>query len=86
MYVIIVYDIKDKRVLKVNKYLKRYLIWVQNSVFEGEITEALLEKVIKGLTKIIAETDSVIVYKLKSNGYLTRVILGNETNNINNVI
>ncbi|HPO28372.1 MAG TPA: CRISPR-associated endonuclease Cas2, partial [Petrotogaceae bacterium] len=33
------YDIGEKRVSKVHKITKRYLNWVQRSVFEGEITQ-----------------------------------------------
>ncbi len=45
MYVLIVYDISVERVTKVHKCLKRYLNWRQNSVFEGELTEAQIEAV-----------------------------------------
>jgi CRISPR-associated endonuclease Cas2 len=41
MYVLIVYDVEVKKVTKVHKFLKLHLHWVQNSVFEGELTEAL---------------------------------------------
>ncbi|MEM3255811.1 MAG: CRISPR-associated endonuclease Cas2 [Thermoplasmata archaeon] len=86
MYVIIVYDVDERRVLKVNKFLKRYLIWTQNSVFEGEISISLLEKVIVGLNKIIEDKDTIIVYKLKSDVYLERLMLGKISENTNNVL
>ena len=35
MYVLIIYDINVERINKVYKFLKTYLNWVQNSVFEG---------------------------------------------------
>jgi CRISPR-associated protein Cas2 len=35
LYVVIVYDVDVARVPKVCKFLRRYLHWVQNSVFEG---------------------------------------------------
>ncbi|MGB9825625.1 MAG: CRISPR-associated endonuclease Cas2 [Desulfofundulus sp.] len=41
MYVIIVYDVGQSRVAKVCQYFKRFLHWVQNSAFEGEISRAL---------------------------------------------
>jgi hypothetical protein len=40
MFVIVVYDANEKRVNKFLKTLRKYLTWVQNSVFEGEIEEA----------------------------------------------
>jgi len=45
MYVIIVYDIDQSRVAKVCQYLRRWLHWVQNSTFEGELTESQLERI-----------------------------------------
>ena len=42
MYVILVYDFREKRVGKMLKLCRRYLNWIQNSVFEGEISEARL--------------------------------------------
>ena len=38
MYVIMVYDVGQKRVGKMCKLLRGYLNWIQNSVFEGEIS------------------------------------------------
>ena len=49
MYFIIVYDIDTKRVAKVCKYLRQHLNWVQNSVFEGELTKAQFARVQSGL-------------------------------------
>ena len=43
MYVILVYDIGEKRVGKMLKLCRRYLSWIQNSVFEGEISEVKLK-------------------------------------------
>ncbi|MEM3489884.1 MAG: CRISPR-associated endonuclease Cas2, partial [Nitrososphaerota archaeon] len=40
MYVILAYDIGEERVNKVLKICRKYLTWVQNSVFEGDLTEA----------------------------------------------
>ena len=42
MFVILVYDVNVSRVGKVLKISRRYLTWVQNSVLEGELTEATL--------------------------------------------
>lgn len=65
MYVIIVYDVSIDKVSKVCQFLRQYLNWVQNSVFEGELTESELEKVKVGIKKIInLHEDSVIIYQL----------------------
>ena len=42
MYVIVVYDVGEKRVGKMLKLCRQYLCWIQNSVFEGELSEAKL--------------------------------------------
>jgi len=77
MQVILVYDIIEERVAKVLKVCKKYLYRVQNSVFEGEITEAKLEKLKIELKKIINEKeDSIIIYTFKSTKYARREIIG----------
>jgi CRISPR-associated protein Cas2 len=50
MYVIIVYDVQVERIDDLRKYLRRYLDWVQNSVFEGELTLAQLEEIKVGIS------------------------------------
>ena len=79
MYVLIVYDIEVRRVPKACKYLRRYLHWVQNSVFEGEITEAKLEKLKLGLKRLLKEeSDSVYIYKVRDQKWIDKEILGQE--------
>ena len=79
MYVIITYDINQKRVAKIHKLLKQYLIWIQNSVFEGEISESKLKKLKKDINKIIKkEEDSVIYFQTYNNRYLKKQVVGNK--------
>jgi CRISPR-associated protein Cas2 len=79
VYVLIVYDVEQKRVAKICKFLRRYLSWVQNSVFEGEITEAKLERVKAGLRKLIdPEADSIYFYQARDAQWLSKEILGQE--------
>lgn len=67
MYLIVTYDIEEKRVAKVLKICRKYLKWVQNSVFEGSITEGKFEKLKLELEKIIdEEKDSVRFYVMDS--------------------
>ena len=53
MFVIITYDVGEKRVNKVRKKLKMYLTWTQNSVFEGNITEGKLRKCLSEIDLIL---------------------------------
>ncbi len=81
MNVILVYDIGEKRVQKVLKICRKYLKWVQNSVFEGEITPATLEKLkIELQNTINPSEDSVIIYIFKVSFYTSREILGIDKN------
>ena len=87
MFVILVYDIQEKRVAKVLKTCRRYLNWVQNSVFEGELTPAKLEKLKGDLKKIIKkEKDSVLIYQFRTLKYSKREIMGLEKGGDSNVI
>ncbi|WP_423792182.1 CRISPR-associated endonuclease Cas2 [Methanocaldococcus indicus] len=87
MYVIIVYDVNVARVNKVKSFLRKYLHWVQNSVFEGELTKSELEIVKDTIFTIInKDEDSVIIYQFPKNYMPKREILGIEKNPIDDII
>lgn len=77
MYAILVYDVNEKRVGRALKICRKYLNWVQESVFEGEITYAKLVKLKAEIKKLIKEKeDSVIIYKMRTDRYTDREIMG----------
>jgi CRISPR-associated protein Cas2 len=77
MYVIMVYDIGEERVSRVLRIGRQYLAWIQNSVFEGEISEADLMKLKNLLLEVIdVERDSVTFYLLRTTTYLKKETLG----------
>lgn len=79
MYLIMVYDIKVKRVNKVLKIARKYLTWVQNSALEGEITEAKFEKLKLELKKTIKkDEDSILFYLFREKTYTSREAMGIE--------
>ncbi|MFL6210901.1 MAG: CRISPR-associated endonuclease Cas2 [Pyrinomonadaceae bacterium] len=87
MYVLLVYDVEVARLSKVHKFLKRHLHWVQNSVFEGELTEAQLEAVRGGLRRLLsADADSVLIYTARDQRWLTRETLGRERGERGNLL
>ena len=87
MYIIIVYDIGVKRVAKVCKYLRQHLNWVQNSVFEGELTKAQLARVKSGLFTIIDESeDSVLIYQMRHEKWMDKQVIGIEKNPVTNLL
>lgn len=86
MYLIIVYDINVDRVNKVKAFLRQYLFWIQNSVFEGEVTESEFKKIRDGLVEIIDDdVDSIIIYKLRMAELLNREVLGIEKSPIEEI-
>ena len=86
MYVVIVYDVDESRVGRMNRFLKRYVVWVQNSVFEGEISEALLADMEGRMRKLLKINDSVLIYAAKTKSMLDRKVIGTERGIIDNVI
>lgn len=87
MYCIIVYDIEQKRVNKVCKFLRRYLFWTQNSVFEGEIRESILIEIKHGLNKMLDKNkDSVIIFTFERPKWIKREIVGREKSSISRFI
>ena len=73
MYVIAMYDVGEKRVGKMLKLLRRYLNWIQNSVFEGEITEVkLLELKYRAMMIMDEDVDSLIIFKTRQENGLTK--------------
>jgi len=78
--VILYYDVNTKRVSKMLKLCRKYLTWVQNSVFEGEISYSNLERLKSEINKIINqdENDSVVIYIFKQMYYSQRKVLGKD--------
>lgn len=92
MYVILVYDIAscnggEKRVGKMLKHCRKYLNWIQNSVFEGEITDVKFKEMILGAKQIMdEETDSLIMFKSRNQKWLDKQVVGKERMEIDNFL
>ena len=83
MYVLLMYDVKEKRVGRMLRLCRRYLNWIQNSVFEGEITEVKLKELLtKTGTILEAREDSVLVFKSRSQEWLQKEVWGQERNKL----
>ena len=79
MYVIAVYDVNQKRVAKMLKLCRRYLNWIQNSVFEGEITDLGLKELIHEARQVMDEReDSFILFSSRDERWLSKTIVGRE--------
>ncbi len=83
MYVILVYDVGEKRVGKMLKLCRKYLNWIQNSVFEGEISEVKLRELIGRADKFMnREADSIIIFKSSDEKWLDKQIIGKERSSL----
>ncbi len=87
MYVILVYDCGEKRVGKMLKLCRKYLNWIQNSVFEGEITEVKLKELTLKAEKIMnREEDSLIIFSSRQEKWLDKQIIGKEKSSVDNFL
>lgn len=77
MFIILTYDINVKRVAKVMKICRKYLIHIQNSVFEGMISDAKLNKLKREVEQLIDKNvDAVCIYKIGSLKYASKEQIG----------
>lgn len=87
MFVIMVYDVSTKRVGKALRVARRYLTWVQNSVFEGEMTPGTLNALKRDMASVVdPDSDSVMFYTWSSAAYTSREIIGAERPSSSNII
>lgn len=87
MYVIIVYDVGEKRVSKMLKLCRQYLCWVQNSVFEGELSEVKLKELKLKMEDLIEKSeDSVILFTNKIGYNMDKQNLGKERMSTDNFL
>ena len=79
MYVILVYDFGERRVNKMLKLCRKYLNWIQNSVFEGEISEAKIKELLVQCNKFMKkEEDSIIIFRGSFQSSMEKEIIGKE--------
>jgi CRISPR-associated protein Cas2 len=87
MYVILVYDFGEKRVGKMLKLCRKYLNWIQNSVFEGEITDLQLKQIEASAAAFMnPDEDSIIIFSSRSQMFMDKRIIGVERNTTDNFL
>lgn len=87
MYVILVYDIGQKRVAKMLKLCRQYLNWIQNSVFEGDLSSVQLRELkLKAKSIMEEEEDSLIIFVSRSEKWLEKEVIGKEKNALDTFI
>jgi CRISPR-associated protein Cas2 len=87
MYVIVVYDVGEKRVGKMLRLCRQYLCWIQNSVLEGELSETKLRELKIKMKNVIDEAeDSIIIFTNKLGYNMNKQILGKERMSTDNFL
>ena len=87
MYCILIYDVEAKKTVKLLKLCRKYLNWIQNSVFEGNITEVKLQELILEAKKIMDEDyDSLIIFTSRQEKWLYKRIIGVDKNPLDNFL
>ncbi len=83
MYAILVYDIAVERIDAVRITTKQYLNWIQNSVFEGEITVSGLAELKSKISSLIdVSEDSVLVFTVNNPKWIEKTVIGIDKNDI----
>lgn len=78
VYVIAVYDVQADRTRLFLNYFRRFLVHVQNSVFEGEITEGELERMRNHIESLLEPGESTIIYTVSAESYVDRTVFGED--------
>jgi CRISPR-associated protein Cas2 len=87
MYIILVYDVAEKRVGRMLRFVRRYLPHIQNSVFEGELSESKLDALKVGLLKrMVPDEDAVIIWTARDDHWIDRETLGAEKRPVTNFL
>lgn len=59
MFLVVCYDVPARRTEIYRKLLGRYLIWMQNSVFSGDLTEIAYKRMRHDIQEIMDDDDKL---------------------------
>ncbi|WP_131785558.1 CRISPR-associated endonuclease Cas2 [Protofrankia symbiont of Coriaria ruscifolia] len=87
MFVVLVYDTAAERNPLVLKTCRKYLHWVQRSVFEGELSAAQYRALLAALrTHLDLGYDSIRIYRTRSPHLVEAEWLGREMGNQDSIL
>ena len=87
MFVILVYDTAAERNPQVLKTCRKYLHWVQRSVFEGELSAAQYRALTTALQDELDLTyDSIRIYRTRTPHLVETAWLGVQTGNQDSIL
>lgn len=69
------------------KLCRQYLNWIQNSVFEGELTAVQLKELKYKAKEIMNEKeDSFIIFSSRDKKWMEKDVIGKEKNDLDNFL
>lgn len=74
----VVYDMQADRTHLMLNFLRQYLTHVQNSVFEGEVSEGDFEQIRVRTQELLEADESTIIYRSGSQKYVERTVIGDD--------
>lgn len=84
LFIVLAYDVNQKRVSKIMKLCRKYLTHIQKSVFEGILTEKSLAKLKREISNAIdCNVDHVCLYQWESMKYTKKEQIGMVKKNSN---
>lgn len=87
MYRILVYDVQVSRVAKIRKYLSNKLFWVQNSTFEGFLTDPQKTIILNQLSSFLdPEEDSIIIFSTETDFAWGKRMIGIDKNTLGDLV
>lgn len=78
MFVVIVYDVQADRTHQICNYLRQWLNWRQNSVFDGHLTESEYKEVLSWTRSFVNTGEQVLVYRTTREDALNIEEIGEE--------
>lgn len=78
VYLIAVYDVEAGRTELFKRFLRQYLVHLQDSVFEGKVTAGQAEDIKSRLNDMQKEGESVVVHVFETSKYTERVAFGDD--------
>ena len=68
------------------KLCRKYLNWIQNSVLEGELSKAQIERLKVEAKDILQDDDSLIIFKNRNKKWLSKEVIGEEKSSLDNIV
>lgn len=79
MYAIIMYDVKAEKTQKICSYLRKWLEWKQNSVFEGQLTKSEMSEIKKWINEFIDDkNEQILIYTTLDESQIEKTVIGEE--------